>query len=146
MCRLSATFSVFRHRPPAITDAARAIFQELRPQFDGILPARTVHEYVNQAVKDLTGSISIEALPEMAVRLASVRLHSDLLPDQSPGEVQISTSQRTDDADPAGPRELVSALPITVPAGMTHPPVAMTITTTPGSQPPGAPQRTHRGC
>lgn len=56
--------------------AAWAITEELLPHFDGVLPERLVHGYVTQAVSDLAGSISIEALPEMAIRLASVRLHN----------------------------------------------------------------------
>jgi len=60
-------------RGAASDDATWAIFQELRPQFDGLLPPCVVQDYVDQAVRDLLGSICVEALPEMAIRLAAVR-------------------------------------------------------------------------
>lgn len=58
--------------------SADAVFGELLPQFDGQLPAEVVREYVTQAVADLRGSICIEALPEMVIRLAAVRLEHRL--------------------------------------------------------------------
>ena len=57
-----------------VKGAAWAIFQELRLQFDGVLPARVVHQCVDRPVLDPVGSVGVEALPKMAVRLARVRL------------------------------------------------------------------------
>jgi hypothetical protein len=53
-----------------------AIFAELHPEFDQALSPDVVEQCAAQAVRDLTGSICREALPEMAVRLASVRLQT----------------------------------------------------------------------
>jgi len=49
-----------------VPDATWAVFQELRPQFEGLLPLGVIRDCVDQAVRDLHGSISAEALPEMA--------------------------------------------------------------------------------
>jgi hypothetical protein len=62
----------------AESDVAGAIFQDLFPRFEGLLPVEVVRDCVDKAVRDLLGSISAEALPEMAVRLASVRLERSL--------------------------------------------------------------------
>ena len=68
------------------SEATEAVFHELHPQFEGQLPASVVRDYVAQAVADLQGSISREALPEMAIRLAAVRLERHLRPDHSANE------------------------------------------------------------
>lgn len=81
--------------PRGMSDAALAIVRELLPQYDGLLPARVVGDYVTQAVSDLTGSICIESLPEMAVRLASVRLLHLLEPGQPTDDVQVSSSHHS---------------------------------------------------
>jgi hypothetical protein len=47
---------------------------ELAQQFAGILSATVIAGGVAAAIRDLRGSISGEALPEMASRLARVRL------------------------------------------------------------------------
>ncbi len=62
------------NRAPGI---AGAILAELLPQYEGPLPAVVVRDCVNQAVQDLLGSISAEALPEMVARLVAVRLRGD---------------------------------------------------------------------
>lgn len=116
--------------PAGAADAAWAIFQELRPHFDGLLPAGLVHDYVNQAVKDLHGSISIEALPEMAIRLAAVRLRQRHRPDQPADELQVFPREHESHAEE--PRTDATALPFAViplamPGGAT--PIAMTVTT-----------------
>ena len=72
--------------------AASAITRELLPYFDGLLPARLVQDYVSQAVTDLTGSISVEALPEMAIRLAGFRLDNLLDFDQAAHDVGVPFS------------------------------------------------------
>jgi len=64
--------------------ATEAVFNELRPQFEGHLPAGMVRDYVDRAAADLAGSISREALPEMVIRLAAVRLERQLWPDGEP--------------------------------------------------------------
>ena len=116
--------------PAGAADAAWAIFQELRPHFDGLLPAGLVHDYVNQAVKDLHGSISIEALPEMAIRLAAVRLRQRHRPDQPADELQVFPTGHEPHAE--APRTGTTVLPFAVipraaPGGAT--PISMTVTT-----------------
>ena len=67
--------------------AVQTVFDELQPQFDGELPASVVWDYVTQAAADLHGSISREALPEMVIRLAAVRLERHAGPDQPTDEI-----------------------------------------------------------
>ncbi len=55
---------------PTIT----AIVEELQRTFFGVLPAAAVAQCASKAVQDLLGSICLQALPEMAIRLATVRL------------------------------------------------------------------------
>ncbi len=55
---------------PTIT----AIVEELQRTFFGVLPAAAVAQCAAKAVQDLLGSICLQALPEMAIRLATVRL------------------------------------------------------------------------
>ena len=50
------------------------ISAELYGEFRGLLSDDTIRGCVREAMTDLRGSISPEALPEMAVRLARVRL------------------------------------------------------------------------
>ncbi len=50
------------------------ISAELYGEFRGLLSDEAIRGYVREAMTDLRGSISCEALPEMAVRLARVRL------------------------------------------------------------------------
>ncbi len=50
------------------------ISRELAQQFAGVLSASVIAGGVAAAIRDLRGSISGEALPEMASRLARVRL------------------------------------------------------------------------
>jgi hypothetical protein len=72
-----------------VSDARSAIFQELRSQCDGLLPPSVILDCVDHAVQDLLGSISAEALTEMAIRLATVRLdHRIRATDQSPRAVK----------------------------------------------------------
>ena len=70
--------------------ATEAVFTELRPQFDGQLPAVMVRDYVVRAAADLAGSISREALPEMVIRLAAVRLERQLWPEAPDGEPDLA--------------------------------------------------------
>ncbi len=59
---------ILSHR--VVTEVSR----ELDRQFAGLLSATVITSCVASAIRDLRGSISGEALPEMAARLAGVRL------------------------------------------------------------------------
>ena len=50
------------------------VVKELTWEYSGSLRAETIKACARAAIRDLRGSISPEALPEMAVRLAKVRL------------------------------------------------------------------------
>jgi hypothetical protein len=52
----------------------RALIREFEPQFAGELPSTRLRAYIREAVDDLRGSVSPEALPEMAARLAHHRM------------------------------------------------------------------------
>ena len=56
------------------TDTMAAIVDELGPRFGGRVPCDVIMACVDQAIRDLHESICREALPEMAIRLAAVRL------------------------------------------------------------------------
>jgi len=51
-----------------------ALVGELAPRFTGEFTSDEVSWYIGKAVTDLRGSVSAEALPEMAARLAHHRL------------------------------------------------------------------------
>jgi hypothetical protein len=53
------------------------ILDDLVAEFGGEPSESVVRAYLVRAISDLRGSISQEALPEMAVRLARVRLTAD---------------------------------------------------------------------
>ena len=55
-------------------DTMAAIVNELGPRFAGRVPCDVIVACVDQAVRDLHESICRDALPEMAIRLAAVRL------------------------------------------------------------------------
>jgi len=59
---------ILTHR--VVTEVSR----ELDRQFAGLLSTTVITACVASAIRDLRGSISGEALPEMAARLARVRL------------------------------------------------------------------------
>jgi hypothetical protein len=61
-------------RRPELTDTTSAIIDELCSAYLGVVPTGVIVQYAGQAVSDLSSSICIEALPEMAIRLARVRL------------------------------------------------------------------------
>jgi len=52
------------------------LVDRLGPQFT----AKQIEECINTAAADLAGSVSSESLPEMAIRLALVRLSGESLP------------------------------------------------------------------
>lgn len=53
---------------------SRAVVDELAARFGAQFSTREIEECVNAAASDLKGSIAVESLPEMATRLAVVRL------------------------------------------------------------------------
>jgi hypothetical protein len=55
-------------------DVVHVVTRELEREFAGLVSATVMTACVVSALRDLCGSISIEALPEMAARLARVRL------------------------------------------------------------------------
>ena len=55
-----------------------ALIRELEPHFAGALSLDQVCSCVRDAVADLRGSVSVEALPEMAARLAHHRLQATI--------------------------------------------------------------------
>ncbi len=57
-----------------LSPTVNAIVEELQRTFFGVLPAAAVAQCASKAVQDLLGSICLQALPEMAIRLATVRL------------------------------------------------------------------------
>ena len=65
-------------RRSELADATSAIIDELRSAYLDVLPTGLIAQYAGQAVTDLSGSICIEALPEMAIRLARFRLDAQV--------------------------------------------------------------------
>ena len=59
---------------PDFAQASSAIVDELRPEYLDMLPDSVIVRCVDQALSDLSGSICVEALPEMAIRLTRFRL------------------------------------------------------------------------
>jgi len=113
-----------------LSDATWVVFQELRPQFAGLLPLGVVRDCVHDAVQDLHGSISAEALPEMAIRLAAVRLDRRLRgAGQPPGEQPASDT----DGHPSqsSPNQTATAsFSVIRSSAPGYPPVALTVTMT----------------
>lgn len=58
----------------AQADVITMIMSELTRQFGSTVPVGVIGLVAVKAVRDLRGSISAEALPEMALRLAQMRL------------------------------------------------------------------------
>ena len=116
----------------AVSDAKWAVFQELRPQFEGLLPPSVVLDCVDHAVQDLLGSINVEALPEMAIRLAAVRLERRLSPiGQPPGDgPPASTADRSTGAPKTAMTPPAPPFTVIRPPTPGHPPLALTVTTT----------------
>lgn len=63
-----------RTADPADPRAGSALADRLGREFTDQIPHTVVRAVLIQAISDLRGSISLDALPEMAVRLARVRL------------------------------------------------------------------------
>jgi hypothetical protein len=72
-------------RPADLTGTVAGIVDELNPMFGGIVAATAITECAARAVQDLLGSICLQALPEMAIRLATVRLQSAAADQPAPG-------------------------------------------------------------
>jgi hypothetical protein len=67
----------------ASTDPAQVLQREFAVQFDGTFSDAQIRDYVHDAINDLRGSVSAEALPEMAARLADHRLSTIENPDDA---------------------------------------------------------------
>jgi len=115
-----------------VPDATWAVFQELRPQFEGLLPLGVIQDCVDQAVRDLHGSISAEALPEMAIRLAAVRLERHLSPiGRPPGDgPPASAADRSTGAPKTGMIPPAPPFAVIRPLTPGYPLLALTVTTT----------------
>ena len=115
-----------------VSDATLAVFQELRPQFEGLLPLGVIRDCVDRGVQDLLGSISAEALPEMAIRLAAVRLdHYRGVTGKPAGERGASAAGT--DIHPSGASRNPTTMPpfsVIRPPTPGYPPVALTVTMT----------------
>ncbi len=116
----------------AVSDAKWAVFQELRPQFEGLLPPSVVLDCVDHAVQDLLGSINVEALPEMAIRLAAVRLERRLSPiGQPPGDgPPASAADRSTGAPKTAVTPPAPSFTVIRPPTPGYPLLALTVTTT----------------
>jgi hypothetical protein len=68
------------------------VIKELTWEYSASLPAATIKACARAAIRDLRGSISPEALPEMAVRLAKVRLAAVPASVQTPGTVETASA------------------------------------------------------
>lgn len=66
---------------PETAETIAAIVNELGPRFGGRVPCEVIVQCVDQAVRDLHESICRDALPEMAIRLAAVRLDRVIQPE-----------------------------------------------------------------
>ena len=66
------------------------VIKELSGEYSGSLPAETIKACAKAAIRDLRGSISPDALPEMAVRLAKVRLAAMAANVQTPNAVETA--------------------------------------------------------
>lgn len=66
--------SASHRRPRGDTAALAGLARELDDRLQGAHPAAAVRAAVSGAMRDLRGSIGIDALPEMAFRLAHYRL------------------------------------------------------------------------
>ena len=75
-----------------------ALIRELEPHFAGALTLDQVCSCVQQAVADLDGSVCVEALPEMAARLARHRLQEQIHADQDTTTRQMRTVSDPDRA------------------------------------------------
>lgn len=60
--------------PTAAPDVGATVLAELAARFSAVCPPAQIEALVRTAIEDLRGSVSAEALPEMAVRLARHRL------------------------------------------------------------------------
>lgn len=103
-------------RPVHTSAATEAVFDELRPQFEGQLPTGVVRDYVARAAADLEGSISREALPEMVIRLAAVRLERLLRPERPDGETHHAHQTGSMPATDRAQRSEPAGRPFTLPA------------------------------
>ena len=71
-----------RTRDDVAADYLEPIVDELTRAFEGAFATADVYREAERAVSELSSSISLEALPEMVVRLVWVRMMTDGVPDQ----------------------------------------------------------------
>ena len=71
------------------------VIKELTCEYSGSLPAETIKACARAAIRDLRGSISPAALPEMAVRLAKVRLAATAADAQTQSTVETAYAADT---------------------------------------------------
>lgn len=74
-----------------LSPTVTAIVEELQRTFFGVLPAAAVAQCATKAVQDLLGSICLQALPEMAIRLATVRLEKTVAVEPEPAAAPATT-------------------------------------------------------
>jgi len=70
------------------------IVDELTRAFDGAYPVADLHREAERAMSELSGSISLEALPEMVTRLVWVRLVTNGAPGVPDQMRATTTGQR----------------------------------------------------
>jgi hypothetical protein len=73
---------MIRHRTRDAVAAGylEPIVDELTRAFDGAYPVADLYRETERAMAELSGSISLEALPEMVIRLVWVRLVTNGVP------------------------------------------------------------------
>jgi hypothetical protein len=90
--RISGTRPASRATGPSTRLITKLVVRELSSEYSWSLPAETIKACARAAIRDLRGSISPEALPEMAVRLAKVRLAAVPASVQTPGTVETASA------------------------------------------------------
>jgi hypothetical protein len=71
------------------------VIKELTWEYSASLPAKTIKACARAAIRDLGGSISPAALPEMAVRLSKVRLAATAADAQTQSTVETAYAADT---------------------------------------------------
>lgn len=75
-------------------DTMAGIVDELGPRFAGRVPCDVIMACVELAIRDLHESICKEALPEMAIRLAAVRLDHLIQPETNTAHPEPDPAQQ----------------------------------------------------
>jgi hypothetical protein len=77
---------------PQSGDLRHQLVDELDPLFMPRIPPHLLARSVEQALRDLRGSVSDEALPEMAVRLARHRLLTSMIDGEQAATPAVASS------------------------------------------------------